>query len=460
MIEYISFKDIIILPLMLIIFYILAVSIKNKNIESNPYYKFFVPALFIKIFGGISVCLVYLYYYSFGDTLVYYHDNVCLSDLFMKNPIGALKYTFLDVNQQILTLFDTNSGYPTYAFDKNAVYVTKITWVLSLITFNSYLGQTLLLSFLSFFPVWRMYKAFLMEFPALGKELAYAILFIPSVVFWGSGLLKDTLTFMAACLFVSSFYQIIKLKRKYFLNILFLIIASWILIRIKPYILFAMLPGTFIWFTNHYLETVKNKLIRVVIRPAFIAITVLIGFLFLKNMGDSLSNYSIDKVLYKAVEMQQDLKQDYYHGSSFDIGDFDPTFRGVLAKSPIAIISALFRPFLWESYNPGMIVSGVENFIILIFTIYLLIRLKIYNLFKLLFKNPLLFFSISFSLFFAFAVGLSTSNFGALVRYKIPAIPFFVASLIIINFYYREKRRDDLEKEKTATNTKELVPVA
>jgi hypothetical protein len=44
-------------------------------------------------------------------------------------------------------------------------------------------------------------------------------------------------------------------------------------------------------------------------------------------------------------------------------------------------------------------------------------------------------------LFFAFAVGLSTSNFGSLVRYKIPAIPFFVASLMITNFYYLEKRR-------------------
>ncbi len=47
-----------------------------------------------------------------------------------------------------------------------------------------------------------------------------------------------------------------------------------------------------------------------------------------------------------------------------------------------------------------------------------------------------------FSIFLAFAIGISTSNFGSLVRYKIPAMPFYVASLFIINHYnkLRDKR--------------------
>ena len=40
-----------------------------------------------------------------------------------------------------------------------------------------------------------------------------------------------------------------------------------------------------------------------------------------------------------------------------------------------------------------------------------------------------------FSLFLAFAIGISTSNFGSLVRYKIPVMPFYIASLFIINYY-------------------------
>ena len=39
-------------------------------------------------------------------------------------------------------------------------------------------------------------------------------------------------------------------------------------------------------------------------------------------------------------------------------------------------------------------------------------------------------FSIIFTLTFAFIVGLTTANFGALVRYKIPLLIFFVPFLI------------------------------
>ncbi len=447
--EYIFFKDLIIIPLMLISFYIVGIAIKRRHIQLEPYYRYFLPGLFVKVVGALGVCLVYVYYYKGGDTLVYYHDNSCVARLFLLNPYSAVKYTFSDINVRLFSSFDRSTDWPIYAFDRTAVYVTKITWVLSLLSYNSFLGQTMLLALITYIPIWRMYKMFISEFPALQKELAFAILFIPSVFFWGSGLLKDTLTFSAVSLFASSFYHLVKLKRKYAINLFFLFISGWVLMKIKPYILFAMLPGTLIWFASYRLEKVENKLIRSAIAPTLITLALLLGFLFLKLLGDSFKDYSVDNILQKAMITQQDLKQDYYHGSSFDIGDFDPTLSGVAKKAPAAIIAALFRPFLWESYNPGMIVSGIENLVILIFTIYLLIRLKVYYFAKLVLKNHLLFFSISFSLFFAFAVGLSTSNFGSLVRYKIPAIPFFVASLIITNYYYQQKKK---EEKKGITN--------
>ena len=71
-----------------------------------------------------------------------------------------------------------------------------------------------------------------------------------------------------------------------------------------------------------------------------------------------------------------------------------------------------------------MIFSGIENLILLSMTIYILLLLRVYNLFRLMFRHRILFFTIFFSLFFSFAVGLTTSNFGSLVRYKIPAILF------------------------------------
>ena len=53
--------------------------------------------------------------------------------------------------------------------------------------------------------------------------------------------------------------------------------------------------------------------------------------------------------------------------------------------------------------------------------------------------------SVVFSIFFAFSVGLTTSNFGALVRYKIPAVPFYLSAMLIL--YHRNKQKDIVEEE-------------
>src|SRR5438067_1629196 len=92
--EFLSLADLITAPLLFILFFMMARSIKNKHIEREPYYRYFTTCMFIKIIGGIAVCLVYIFYYGGGDTLNYYHDNTCLVKLFLKEPFEALRYTF------------------------------------------------------------------------------------------------------------------------------------------------------------------------------------------------------------------------------------------------------------------------------------------------------------------------------------------------------------------------------
>ena len=92
-----------------------------------------------------------------------------------------------------------------------------------------------------------------------------------------------------------------------------------------------------------------------------------------------------------------------------------------------------------------MMVSGLENLFILLFTLYVHYKVKIIGIFKYFNKNSLLTFSLIFSLFFAFAVGISTSNFGSLVRYRIPLLPFYVSSLIIIRYLYEKEKTEKRE---------------
>ena len=305
----------------------------------------------------------------------------------------------------------------------------------------------MLLAFICYYSIWRLYQMFLIEFPTLQREFAIAILFMPSVVFWGSGLLKDSMTFAAVAAFTASFHHLLKIRTHTLRNIIYIIISSYILILIKPYIFFAVLPGSILWLVGYQLSKVTNPLVKSTIAPLLIALSVLSGYLMLRLMGETLGEYSVTNVLDKAYVTNQDLKQEYYQGAAFDIGDFDPTVQGILGKIPAAITAALFRPYLWEAYNAGMIMSSVENFVLLMITIYLVFKMRVYYLFLLMFRHHILFFSVFFSLFFSFSVGLTTSNFGSMVRYKIPAIPFFVASLFIIHHTFLQ-----LEKEKAKEN--------
>ena len=59
-------------------------------------------------------------------------------------------------------------------------------------------------------------------------------------------------------------------------------------------------------------------------------------------------------------------------------------------------------------------------------------------------KESYVLFAITFSLMFAFSVGLSTANFGAMARYKIPAIPFFVSALAIVWGLLQEKMKQEM----------------
>ncbi len=400
-----------------------------------------MSGLMVKMLGSIAICLVYVFYYGGGDTINYYTDCLSVSKLFLKNPWQAIRFTFLPLDYETWFSFDYDTGWPIYAYDPKAIVVDKLAWPLAFLSFNSFIGQTMLLSFICFFPIWRLYKMFLYEFPKLEKEFALSVLFMPSVVFWGSGLLKDSITFAAIAGFTASLHHLLKIRTHIKLNIFYVIISSALMIFIKPYIFFAVLPGSILWLVGFRLSRLSNPLVRISITPALLFIAVISGYMMLRLMGNTLGEYQIGNVLDKAIVTQQDLKQDYYQGSSFDIGDFDSSVPSILGKAPVAINAALFRPYIWEAYNPGMIVSALENLVLLIITIYLLIKMRVYNVFLLMFKHHILFFSVFFSLFFSFSVGLTTSNFGSLVRYKIPAIPFYVASLFIIYHAYKESKK-------------------
>lgn len=436
--------DLLITLLYVAIILIIAHKFTIKRRIKESIYKYFLPGLMVKMFGAISLGLIYFYYYGGGDTINYHYTASTLVDLFIERPEDFMYIYFGDPKYSDFYMFTSSYSFTYWVNDTYAFFVSKCFMPIELICFKSYMATSVVVASLCYLGVWRLFLVFNKEFPTLVRQFRWSILYVPSVVFWGSGIMKDSITFSAACFFVHGFYWFFTQKRRQVKYLVALVFGSFMLLSIKPYILFALLPGSILWFVALRVSRIKNAFVKVMFAPTLLIVGVAIGLFVLQQLGDSLGNYSVEKVIKTASGAQQDLKQSYYGGNTFDIGDYEPTITGLLSVSHKAIFAALFRPTLIDVRNVVMGLCAIENTFILLFTIYLLFKLRFFKFFGLITTHPLLMFSFVFSIFFAFSVGVSISNFGALVRLKIPCIPFFLSSLVILNHMLNEstyKRR-------------------
>jgi hypothetical protein len=451
--------DLILSPIYLVIILFFAHKFTIYRKIKDPIYKYFMPGLLVKIFGAICLGLVYFFYYKGGDTMNYFWTASAFVDVLMERPDDFMYLYFGNPGPSEVFLINSPDYECVYwVHDKYAFFVSKWFVPIVLISFKSYMTAAVLVASICYLGVWRLFLVFVNEFPKLAKQFSWSVLFIPSVVFWGSGIMKDSITFSATCFFVHGFYWFFAQKKRKFIYFLSLIVGSFLLLSIKPYILVALLPGSVLWFLALRITKIKNAFLKAIFTPALLAVGIVIGVSVLQQLGDSLGKYSLDTVVKTASVAQQDMKMDYYGGNAFNIGDYEPTVLGMLSVSHKAIFATIFRPTFFDVRNVVMGLCAIENTFILGFCLYLLVKLRIYRFFGLITSHPLLMFSFIFSIFFAFSLGVSISNFGALVRLKIPCIPFFLSSMVILNEMLKQseyktllKQTDHLTTAKTQT---------
>lgn len=406
---------------------------KNSDLR-DPSWKYFLPGMWLKLGGGLFFALIYVLYYKGGDTTSYYECAVAYVNLLYHNPLSFFEAMIGGGTPEIKSLFTSQTGSPMgyMFFDDKTRTVVKLCVPFVLLGGKSYFIATLLLSLATYGGLWRLYRMFVRYFPQFYKNLAIAVLFMPSVIFWGSGILKDSFTLAATCYFIVATDMFINKHGSRLGKWFMLILSGMVILSIKPYIIIILLPGTMVWFFYQRIKQIKNKYFRYVIVP-FIYIIILGGsYGALTQLGGALGKFAPDKALETAVVIQRDLKQEYYDGASFDIGEFDASALSIASKAPAAIIAGLYRPFIWESKNAVMLLSGLENLFILGITLMVLIRLRLKVIYRLVADEPLILYSFVFAILFAFMIGVTTSNFGALVRFKIPLIPLYMGSLMVM----------------------------
>ena len=427
-----SLLDILFVPVYLFIILFAARIYQAKRIIDHPEYRYLFPGLIAKIVGGVGLALVYTLYYPGGDTLQYYWDSLAFQKLIFVDFKSFWHVFTKKAEISNFYYFNDETGYPAYCRDPKAWFVVKISLFIVGFSMQSYLITTILCSTLSFIGIWKMYRVFAQEFPEIQKQMAISFLFVPSVFFWGSGLLKDTFTLAALGFFVSGVYNTFISNKSVIKGAFTMILSGFVIVSIKPYILVGLVPSLILWMIFKFIQKIEIPTLRSISFPLLLLAGIVFGYAFLQIMGDSLQEYKLDSFLDKAAVNQKDLKSDYHKGNSFDIGEFDPSVQGISSKFFIATFSAIYRPMIFEVNNVVMFLASIENLLILILTFRVLWYIRFFRFFKYIKSHHLLMFSFSFAILFAFFIGLSTSNFGALVRYKMPALPFLFFGLLSI----------------------------
>jgi hypothetical protein len=212
------------------------------------------------------------------------------------------------------------------------------------------------------------------------------------------------------------------------------VLSLLIIKAIKVYILLCFLPAAFFWVFLEYRAKIKSKALQFLALPFTILVSVPLGYFAIIKVTEDNARYQLENIATTTQVTAEWLTQmgTLQKGSVYSLGEFDGTFASMLSKFPQAVVVTLYRPFIWEVRNPVMLLSALEAMFFLYLTVQMFRSFKIKVLLKMLNDQPVLLFCFVFSITFAFAVGISSYNFGTLVRYKIPMMPFFLSALYII----------------------------
>ncbi len=390
----------------------------------------------LKFILGISVYYVYTYYYTdrkTADVFKYFDDAKYLYDhVYHHHQVRFWKIIFGIQNESSEIhnhLKETNYWFKPHAsnvFNDNRT-VIRFNAVIYLFSFGYYHVHTLVLSTLSFIGLTGIYRTYIYEFSERKKELILACFLIPSVLFWGSGILKESILIFGIGIFVFAFTRVIYVKKN--IKYILVVLGTLGLLAItKTYVLIVLIPSVLAWIMIYYFKLQK-------IGWTFFMVNI--GLIVLVFNAKHI-NQSIDltgNLKYKQRDFIN-VARDTKAGSTIKLGELDDTAWSYLKNTPQAIVNGMFRPTLIEVKNIFFALTAIENTFFMVLIILVLFFFKKPTIKQL----PYLYFGLYFTLLLTILIGLTVPVLGAIARYKIPIMPFTMSILLLSIDYLKIKK--------------------
>ncbi|MBO7497422.1 MAG: hypothetical protein J6T98_12805 [Salinivirgaceae bacterium] len=376
--------------------------------------KWLVVLFLAKIAGGFALFVIYRYYYpsADGDIFHYFNDGLVIHNVLFQSPSDYLKImTGIGASSpDLMQYYDTCNFWLKrfdYGLPNDNHIVIRANALMCLVSMGNFHIHNMFFGFMSFVGLWAIFKSYVKQLAQKRTLLLIAVFCFPSVWLWTSGVLKESILIFAFGLFIYNFRAL--LDKPSAGNVIGVIVCLFLLMQSKFYVLMAALPGL-----------AAMAWIRYRPKRAFVKFLVAHIAIFIAAW---LSQFVTQVDLFDVICCKQHdfimMVQSVQAGSTIELPVLDNGLKSIIVNVPHAFVTSLLRPTIFEHGSATMMMAGVENLLILCVLAAGIFFIKLRNL-----AIPDVWYCLSFIVILFVLIGLTTPVLGALVRYKVPALPF------------------------------------
>jgi hypothetical protein len=374
----------------------------------------------LKLVAATVLYLIYTFYYTdrpFADIFRYFDDSAVISKAFATNPGHYFRMlTGIDSNNpELMVYYDSMRNWfnTELAFNDSRTMI-RLCAFLRIFSLGTYFPLAVIMSFLALIGLTCIFRAFNRVLPEREFVLLTGIFLLPSTLLWTSGVIKEALLVFVSGIFLYQFLKLDMEQRMTFRRAFMFLIPALALLLIKSYFIFLMLPGIVSWLV--FRKRKNQAWLTVLAHLVYYALIIFILPRYITGMDlpGLLSSKQIE--FYNVAEAARP-------GSLIRIPAIEPTYISLLQNAPGAMLRTLSRPYIWEAHNPLMLLAGMENLVLNLFALICIgsIGHSIQNRWR-----GLLWSSLFLVISLTVLVGLVTPILGAMVRYRVPVLPFLI----------------------------------
>jgi hypothetical protein len=301
-------------------------------------------------------------------------------------------------------------------------FIRFFTGVVYTVTGPSVFAGFLLYSWLAFWGMFYMYRAFTIAVPD-GNRRSYArlLFFLPSMLYWPSSIGKEA--WMVFTLGLAAYGTARVLTGRPWRGLFVAGTGLWLGAMVRPHV--AGMAGLGM-VVAYLLARPPRRLgaIGPVMKVFTLVALVVVAALLLGKTQSYLRDKGIDPQDGVSNVLAESARRTGQGGSTFAA----PAASTSPAQFPLAAVTILFRPFLFEVHNAQAAVTALESTVLLLLAIGR--RRGIWRAIRHPRRRPYVAFVLVFTVLFVVAFS-SISNFGILARERTQLLPFFLVLLAV-----------------------------